>query len=86
MHSCHYCGGTSNVVSSVTAFRAKKAAADARFKAETTAKANRGRRSNLPGDAPQALSVSKLPGDRPKKVRRPFRVFGSMREAFAVAA
>ena len=44
--------------------------------------------SLLPGDRPALALASKLPGDKKRTAtqRRPFHVFGSMREAFAVAA
>lgn len=88
MNICSYCGGGTNTVSSVSAFRAKRASAEIRHTAAAAASANRIGRSNLPGDAPQGSTVSKLPGDLFAKNarKRAFTVFGSMREAFAVAA
>lgn len=76
------------VVSSVSAFKAKAAKAQARFEAESPGNGERPPLSVLPGDVGHFdAPVSKLPGDQYLKTarQRAFTVFSSMREMLAAA-
>jgi hypothetical protein len=82
----HACGNLPNIISTLSSFRAKRTAAS---KASAAADARNARQENaslLPGDRPALDTTSRLPGGRVAAKQRPFTVFGSMREAFAVPA
>jgi hypothetical protein len=80
--------GTNNPVSSVSAFRAKRAAASPTshltFNYGPTSK--KAVEPVEPALAVEPVTASVLPGDEESHIKRAFRVFTSMREAFAVPA
>lgn len=74
--------GTNNPVSSVSAFRAKRAAASP----TNHLTFNYGPTPKKDALASETAAASVLPGDDAPRTKRAFKVFGSMREAFAVPA
>ena len=87
MRSCLMCGGSPAVVSSLSAYREKRSFAAMTCSApgsNPNKAAHITGASMLPGDLKASGKVSRLPGDVFRTARdSAFKVFGSMREAFA---